>query len=105
MLSALAGHALDVLLGGGGANHATSDPEPRITITRVEHSLRPADHRHVASVEICGCDVTFEVCSRLVSAELANILGLLCTAYVRTLARLTSALGCGEDTAQSARAR
>ena len=43
----------------------TTDPEPRITVTRIGDSLRPADHRYVAS------------------ADLAGTLGLLRTAYAR----------------------
>ena len=83
VLSALAGRALQAALDGRDANGGTADPEPRMTVTRVEHSLLPTDHRHIASAEVRGRDVTFSVCSFLISAELADVLGLLCTAYVR----------------------
>ena len=101
LVSVLVSQALQTIL-GDDAHAGTTDPEPRITVTRIDHSLRPADHRHVASADERNAPGALLACSDLVSAELADILGLLCTAYVRILARLTSGLGCGEDTAQSA---
>lgn len=84
VLSALAGQALLAIL-GGDADGSVTDPEPRITVTRIGHSLRPADHRHVASADERSAPGALFVCSNLVSAELAGILGLLYTAYARAL--------------------
>ncbi len=81
VLSALAGPALALVL---GRDH----PEPHMTVTRIDHSLRPADDRHVASAEVRGCDIVFHVCSGLISAALADTLGLLCTAHARELLQL-----------------
>lgn len=81
VLSALAGQAVAVVLDRG-------DPEPSMTVTRIDHSLRPADHRHVASAEVHGCDVVYSVCSGLISAKLADTLGLLCTAHATDLLQL-----------------
>lgn len=81
LLSALAAPAIAMALGSG-------DPEPRLTVTRIDHSQLPADHRHVASAEVRGCEIEFKVCSGLISAELADTLGLLCTAHASDLLRL-----------------
>jgi hypothetical protein len=81
LLSALAGPALAMEL---GCDH----PDPRMTVTRIDHSELPADHSHVTSAEVRGCDITFFVCSRLISATLADTLGLLCTAHARDLLQL-----------------
>ena len=78
LLSALAGPAVAVALGSGHL-------EPRLTFTRIDHSELPADHRHVASAEVHGCDIVFLVCSGLISAALADTLGLLCTVHCRDL--------------------
>jgi hypothetical protein len=87
VLSALAGQALDLVL--GGTLEGTGHPEPHMTVTRIEHSLLPADHRHVASAKVRGCDIVFVVCSGLISARLADVLGPLCTAHARDLLQLS----------------
>lgn len=81
LLSALAAPAIAMALDSG-------HPEPRLTVTRIDHSQLPADHRHVASAEVRGCDTEFLVCSGLISAELADTLGLLYTAHASDLLRL-----------------
>lgn len=81
LLSALAGPAIAVALGSGHL-------EPRLTFTRIDHSELPADRRHVASAEVHGSDIVFLVCSRLISATLADTLGLLCTVHARDLLQL-----------------
>jgi hypothetical protein len=81
VLSALACPAIAVALGSG-------HPEPHLTFSRIGHSQLPADDRHVASAEVRGCDIVFEVCSGLISAALADTLGLLCTAHARDLLQL-----------------
>jgi hypothetical protein len=86
VLPALAGQAFQDILGAGGpVESLTGGTGPSVTVTRVHHCLRPADDRHVASLLACGRDVTIEVCHRLISAELADVLGLLCTAYASAL--------------------
>ena len=88
VLSALADRALCEFVGPGVSNGA-ADRRPSMTFTRIKHSRRPADDHHVASAELAGgCDVTFDVCHRVMSAELADVLGLLCTAYARILIEL-----------------
>jgi hypothetical protein len=82
VLSALAGPMLDLVL--ADAPH----PEPHIKVTRIDHSLLPADYRHVASADVRGGDIVFVVCSGLISAALADTLGLLCTAHARDLLQL-----------------
>jgi hypothetical protein len=81
ILSALADEALAVVLRRG-------HPEPCLTVTREVCSELPADRSHVASAELRGCDIVFLVCSRLISAEFADTLGLLCTAHARDLLQL-----------------
>jgi hypothetical protein len=88
VLSALADRALCEIIGPGASNGAAG-PEPSMRFTRIKHSRRPADDHHVASAELArGRDVTFDVCHRVLSAELAGVLGLLCTAYARILTEL-----------------
>jgi hypothetical protein len=82
VLSALAGPMLDLVLADAG------QPEPQIMVSRIDHSLLPADYRHVASAEVRGGDIVFVVCSGLISAALADTLGLLCTAHARDLLQL-----------------
>jgi hypothetical protein len=82
VLSALAGPMLDLVLADAAY------PEPHIVVTRIDHSLLPADYRHVASAEVRGGDIVFVVCSGLVSAALADTLGLLCTAHARGVLQL-----------------
>jgi hypothetical protein len=83
VLSALLGHALSVITDDDAGGSST---EPGVTITRVEHQLRPADDDHLASADLVpGRTAAFKVCAEVISAELAGVLGLLCTAYARTL--------------------
>jgi hypothetical protein len=78
VLSALACPAIAVALESG-------HPEPHLTFTRIDHSQLPADDRHVASAEVRGGGIEFFVCSGLISAALAETLGLLCTAHAMDL--------------------
>jgi hypothetical protein len=82
VLSVLAGPILELVLADAG------HPGSHIMVTRIDHSLRSADYRHVASAEVRGGDVEFFVCSGLISAALADTLGLLCTAHARDLRQL-----------------
>ena len=83
VLSALTGQVLDMVITGGG------EAGLHMTVDRIDHSQLPADHRHVASVEVrAGGDIVFSVCSGLISARLAEALGLLCTAHARDLLQL-----------------
>lgn len=83
VLSALTGQVLDMVIAGGAG------PGLRVTVDRVDHCQLPADHRHVASVEVrTGGDIVFFVCSGLISARLAGALGPLCTAHARNLFQL-----------------
>jgi hypothetical protein len=57
----------------------------RVSVTRVGHRYLPtALHPAVATVR--PSEITAYVCSRLITAELAAAIGLLCTAYVSHMA-------------------
>jgi hypothetical protein len=81
VVAGLAGQVID-----GG-----TPPGPRIAITAAGHFELP---RHPAMAVIRGHDVTIAVCSDLITAELAEVLGLLCTAQAGYLS------GCGPAAAR-----
>jgi hypothetical protein len=85
LLSALAGPALNLVL---TAAPGAAAQEPNVTVIRKDHAQLPADDLHIASAEVRGRTITFTVCQNLISAGLADALGLLCTAHARELLQL-----------------
>jgi hypothetical protein len=57
-------------------------PGPRVSVQPVSHSLLP---RPPAIAVMLGRDFTILVCADLIAADLAAVLGLLCTAHVACL--------------------
>ena len=74
VLSALAGHAFD----------EASGPESNLTVTPLGHSLLPAELHPAASL-MSGHRLTCYVCADLITADLAEVLGVLWTAHVAYL--------------------
>ena len=58
-----------------------------LAIAPVDHSLLLAG-LHPAAPIPCGSDITIAVCSNLIDAELAEVLGALCTAHAAHLIQL-----------------
>jgi hypothetical protein len=92
VLSVLAGRALDLVL-RTSQDASAANPDLRMAVTRIEHSLLPEDDRHVASASACGGNIEFRVCSSLITADLADAVGLLCTAHAKDLFHLSREAG------------
>ncbi len=75
-IAAPAGRVLSALI--AQVMDGAADPPPRITVRPVEHSQLPL---HPAAAIARGRDVTGSVCSDLISAELAGVLGVRWTAH------------------------